>query len=169
MIPADKIETPASLAAFTERALVLPELHGQDQATVLQELSQALQRTARVPDLLPFYHAVLNREFLISTALDYGIALPHARMAGLKELCFAFGRSRLPIPWGGKEAMPVRLIFLLAVPSTEAADYLLLMAGLSRLGKQTVTLEKLLAAKDANEILALLSQVKLRQCRPITD
>lgn len=155
----------ASLADFTEPALIVPELKGQDPAAVIQELSQALQRAARVPDLLPFYHAVLNREFLISTALEYGLALPHARLSSLKELCFAIGRSSSPIQWGAKTAPPVRLVFLLAVPSTEAAEYLLLMGGLSRLGQETTVLESLLRAKDAGEMLDLLKEVKLRQYR----
>jgi mannitol/fructose-specific phosphotransferase system IIA component (Ntr-type) len=164
----DKPEGSVSLADFTELALIAPELRGQDAAAVIQELGQAMQRTARVPELLPFYHAVLNREYLISTVLDYGIALPHARLSGLKDLCFALGRSRHPIPWGPKGAMPVRLVFLLAVPSTEAADYLLLMAGLTRLGKEPSLLQTLLTAGSAEEMLALLSQVKLKACRGVT-
>jgi mannitol/fructose-specific phosphotransferase system IIA component (Ntr-type) len=162
------IEVSVSLADFTESALILPELKGQDPAAVIQELSQTLQRTSRVPDLLPFYLAVLNREFLISTALDYGIALPHARLTGLKELCFAVGRTRRPIHWGNNGAMTVRLIFLLAVPSTEAAEYLLLMAGLGRLGKDTAALRGLLEASDGEEMLTVLRQVKLRQCRGVS-
>ena len=165
MTPAVNTDNDLSLASFTEPALIVPQLHSQEPAAVIQELSQALQRRQRVPDLLPFYHAVMNREFLISTALDYGIALPHARLGGLKELCFAVGRSRNTIQWGPKGVMPVRLVFLLAVPSTEAADYLLLMAGLSRLGKDTAQVEALLNASTAEEILSLFNQIKLRQGR----
>jgi mannitol/fructose-specific phosphotransferase system IIA component (Ntr-type) len=161
------VEASVSLADFTESALILPEIKGQDSAAVIQELSQALQRTSRVPDLLPFYLAVLNREFLISTALDYGIALPHARLTGLKDLCFAVGRTPKPIHWGSKESPTVRLIFLLAVPSTEAAEYLLLMAGLSRLGKDTAALRGLLEAQGEEEMFNVLRQVKLRQCRGV--
>jgi mannitol/fructose-specific phosphotransferase system IIA component (Ntr-type) len=161
------VEASVSLADFTEAALILPELKGQDSAVVIQELSQALQRTSRVPDLLPFYLAVLNREFLISTALDYGMALPHARLTGLKELCFAVGRTPKEIHWGSKEAPTVRLIFLLAVPSTEAAEYLLLMAGLSRLGKDREALRGMLEAESAEEMLSVLRQIKLRQCRGV--
>lgn len=157
-----------SLADFTEPALMLPELSGQDPAVVIQQLSQALQRTSRVPDLLPFYQAVLNREFLISTALDYGIALPHARLSTLKNLCFALGRSSAPLQWGTKDSPPVRLVFLLAVPSTEAAEYLLLMGGLGRLGKDPLLLSQLLAAGNSNDMFSVLRQIKLRQCRGVT-
>jgi nitrogen PTS system EIIA component len=164
----DKPEGTISLADFTELALITPDLRGQDAAAVIQELGQAMQRAARVPELLPFYHAVLNREYLISTVLDYGIALPHARLTGLKDLCFALGRINNPIQWGPKGAMPVRLVFLLAVPSTEAAEYLHLMAGLTRLGKEPSLLQTLLAAQNAEEMFSLLGQIKIKNCRALT-
>ena len=41
-----------TLADFTSPSLIIPHLRGQDAASVIQELSQALQREKRVPDLL---------------------------------------------------------------------------------------------------------------------
>ena len=69
-----------TLADFTTSELILPNLRGDDVATVIQELSRALQREKRVPDLLPFYHAALNREFLVSSDWEAGMAFPHARL-----------------------------------------------------------------------------------------
>jgi mannitol/fructose-specific phosphotransferase system IIA component (Ntr-type) len=70
----------ASVADFTHEALIAPQLSELDTAGVIQELSPLLQQEARIPDLPPFYHAALNREFLVSTAMDYGMAFPHARV-----------------------------------------------------------------------------------------
>ena len=95
-----------TLADFTSPGMIIPHLRGQDAASVIQELSHALQREGRVPDLLPFYHAVLNREFLVSTDMEAGMALPHARLPGLKELAFAFGRSDQPLL--GEPTAPAR-------------------------------------------------------------
>src|SRR5436309_3173038 len=53
-----------TLADFTSRELMIPTLRGQDAAAVIQELSAALRREQRVLDLLPFYHAALNHEYL---------------------------------------------------------------------------------------------------------
>ena len=69
-----------TLADFTSPGTIIPWLRGQDVATILQELSQALHQERRVPEMLPFYHAVLNREFLVNTNLEPGMAFPHARM-----------------------------------------------------------------------------------------
>src|SRR5438552_13250230 len=141
-----------TLADFTTHGLIVPHLHGRDLPSILQELSQALQREARLPDLLPFYQAALNREFLGSTDLEPGMAFPHARLPGLKELSFAFGRSDEPLDWGGKAGRSVRLVFLMAVPATDSARYLLLISGLARLAKDPLLVEKLYSADCAVEI-----------------
>ena len=154
-----------SLADFTSESLILPQLHERDTAGVIQELTQRLHQAGRVPDLLPFYHAALNREFLVSTAADCGLAFPHARLNGLTRLCFALGRSDSPVAWGTQNAKKVWLIFLLAVPATEAAGYLYIVSGLSRLGKDTQLMDSLRNAPDAAAMLELLQKVKLPHAR----
>jgi mannitol/fructose-specific phosphotransferase system IIA component (Ntr-type) len=151
-----------SLATFTSSALMVPELRGADVTAILAELSEALQREARIPELLPFYHAVLNREYLSSTTMNDGFAFPHARLHGLKTLGFALGRSPKPIFWGGRHSAPVRLVFLSAVPATEATAYLGYIAALSRLSREPHQIASLLAAPDAEAMLSILQQIKLR-------
>jgi mannitol/fructose-specific phosphotransferase system IIA component (Ntr-type) len=154
--------TAMTLAHFTSPAMIIPHLRGQDVTSVIQELSRAMHREGRVPDFLPFYHTALNREFLVGTEMEAGMAFPHARLPGLKELSFAFGRSDAPVLWGTKGARTVRMVFLLAVPATDSTQYLLLISGLARLAKQSELMEKLGAAQDTFQILEVLQQVQLR-------
>jgi mannitol/fructose-specific phosphotransferase system IIA component (Ntr-type) len=151
-----------TLADFTSPGLILPHLRGQDAASVIQELSQALQREKRVPDLLPFYHAALNHEFLVNSDMEAGMAFPHARLPGLKELAFAVGRSKAPLDWGSKNTHSVKLVFLIAVPATDSTQYLLFVSGLARLAKDNRLVEKLHAANDTFQILEALQQIKLQ-------
>ena len=152
-----------TLADYTQPGLIVPQLRERDTAGVVSELSQALQREGYVPDLLPFYHAALNQELLANSALECGLAFPHARLSGVKRLQFAFGRTPEPIIWGAKGSYPVQLIFLLAVPATDAASYLHLLASLAKLGQQTELLAELRVADSAEAILAVLQQIRLRQ------
>jgi mannitol/fructose-specific phosphotransferase system IIA component (Ntr-type) len=134
-------QTAMTLADFTSPGMIIPHLRGQDAANVIQELGQAMQREGRVPDLLQFYHAALNREFLVSTDMEAGMAFPHARLPGFKELSFAFGRSEEPLQWRNRGGRTVRMVFLFAVPATEATQYLLLISGLARLAQENQLLE----------------------------
>jgi mannitol/fructose-specific phosphotransferase system IIA component (Ntr-type) len=151
-----------TLADFTSPGLVVPRLRGVDAPSVIQELSQALQRERRIADSLPFYHAALNREFMVSTYMEAGMAFPHARLPGLKEVSFSLGRSEEPLRWGTRAAGSVRLVFLLAVPATDSTQYLLLISGLARLSGDASRMARLLAARDTFEMLEVLQQVALR-------
>jgi len=160
--------TRMTLADFTSPGLIVPHLRGQDAASVIQELGQALQREKRVPDLLPFYHAALNREFLMGSDWEAGMAFPHARLPALKEVCFALGRSDESLRWGGKAVHSVRLVFLSAVPATDSTRYLSLISGLARLAREERLVEKLHAAQDTFEIIEVLKQIELRT-NPASD
>jgi PTS system fructose-specific IIC component len=153
----------ATLADFTRAALIVPELRERDTAGIISELSQALQRDGTVSDLLPFYHTALNQELLSDSSVEPGLAFPHARMNGVKQLRFALGRAPATVSWGARGGSAVRFVFLLAVPATDAAGYLQLLASLARLGQQNDLLMELGAAAHPEAILGLLERVKVRQ------
>ncbi len=151
-----------TLADFTAPGLIVPRLRGHDVPDTIQELSQALQRERRIPDLLLFYHAALNRELLVSTDTEAGIAFPHARLTGLKALSFALGRADRPIAWRAGAGESVRLVFLIAVPATESAQYLQLISGLVRLSKDASLMEAVREGSDAAQIYRVLERVAIR-------
>src|SRR5262245_61669260 len=95
------VEAQVTLANFTRPQSVVPCLRERDTAGIISELSQVLQRQDGVPDLLPFYLAALNQELLANSA-DCGLAFPHARLSGVKQLQFAFGRAPQSVIWGTK-------------------------------------------------------------------
>lgn len=150
-----------TLADFTSPGLIIPRLSGDEAASAIKELAQALQRENRVPDVLPFYQDALNREFLVSTDMDAGMAFPHARVPGLPQVSFALGRCEKPIRWGPDASRLVELVFLVAVPATDATQYLLLISGLARLSKNEGLMARLHAANDPARILEVLQQVGL--------
>src|ERR1035438_9455882 len=137
------VAAPVSLADYCRPALIVPRLRERDTAGIISELSQVLQREGCVPDVLPFF--------------------PHARLSGVKKLQFAFGCTPEPIVWGARSSWSVQLVFLLAVPATDAAGYLHLLASLARLGQQPEQLAQLRVAENAEAILAVLQQIRLRQ------
>ena len=157
------VVAPATLADYTCSQLIVPRLRERDTAGIINELSQALQREGCVADVLPFYHAALNRELLTNSTLDCGMAFPHARLSGIKQLRFALGRSPEPVICGGKGAAPLRLIFLIAVPATDAAGYLHLLASLARMAQSPQIFSELLSAQTAGAMLAVLSKIGIRQ------
>lgn len=157
------VECALSLADYTRRALIVPQLRERDTAGIISELTRLLHRQDCVPDFLPFYQAALNQELLADSALDSGMALPHGRLNEAKRVQFALGRTRAPVSWCGNASKPVQLVFLLVVPATDATRYLQVRSSLACLGGQKDLLQKLRVANDSTVILTVLEQIKLRQ------
>ena len=147
---------------YTRPELIVPHLRETDTAGIIGQLSEALQRQRVVPDLLPFYHAALNQELLHNSAVESGIAFPHARLAAVKQLQFSFGRTAVPVSWGVKGSWPVQFVFLVAVPASDSATYLQLLAGIARLSQQPEQLAELRKAKSAEDFLTVFERIRLR-------
>jgi len=150
-----------TLAEFTTPGLIVPHLTGRDATSAIHELSLALQRAGCVSDWLQFYHAALTREFLLSTDLAAGVAFPHARSTSVRRLAFAFGRVDPPFLWSPKIPQPAHLVFLVAVPASDSAHYLPLLAGLARLAGLAALRETIQHAPDFLQILAAFEQIDL--------
>ncbi len=150
-----------TLADFTTPQLIVPQLRERDMVGVIKELSKVLHEQRLVPDLLSFYHAALNHEFLVNSAGDFEIAFPHARLNGVTRACFSFGRCPEALTWASRPPRAVRFVFLLAVPATEAAVFLQLLSGLGRLGHLEQMRTELAQVETVEEILEVFSQLKL--------
>lgn len=153
----------SSLANYTSAALMVPWLREREPAGIIGELGQVLHRQGCLPDVLPLYQSALDQEGLVSSALECGLALPHARLNGVRDVAFALGRTREPVSWGGRGAWPVQLIFLLVIPTTDAARYLQIRASLAGLVRRKDLLESLRTASDSSAMLRVLEKIKLRQ------
>jgi mannitol/fructose-specific phosphotransferase system IIA component (Ntr-type) len=158
-----KLVTQASLADYTDLSLVVPDLQPTDTAGIIADLSHRLQRHGCISDVLSLYHAALNKELMECSAQECGIAFPHARLSAIKNLQFALGRTARPVQWGGRGAAQVRLVFLLAVPATDAANYLHLLASIARLGQRQDVIEHLIAAPTPSALLSQLATIPIRQ------
>lgn len=150
-----------TLADFTRPGLIVPHLHGRDATSAIHELTLVLQREGCVADGLRFYNDVLNREYLASTEIEAGLAIPHARLAGLLEPVFGFGRSDEPFRWSPRAAHPVCMVFLLATPTSASGHYLPLISGLARLAGHAALLDAIRGAADESGILTAFRQMAL--------
>ena len=71
------------------------------------------------------------REQLASTAIGHGVAIPHARIAGIDESRCAFLRLTQAIDFNAADGEPVDLVLALAVPEHYVQQHLELLADLA--------------------------------------
>jgi PTS system nitrogen regulatory IIA component len=102
------------------------------------------------------FSSLFERERLGSTALGYGIAIPHGRIKGLKDACGAFYRLKTPLEFDAPDNQPVSLCFVLLVPKDANERHLQILGELAQLFGDDAMRARLLAAADAAELLALV-------------
>jgi PTS system nitrogen regulatory IIA component len=99
--------------------------------------------------------ALLEREALGSTGLGSGVAVPHARLAGMERVCAVFVRLDTPIAYGAVDDRPVDLLFALFAPPREGAEHLRALAAVSRAMRSPELREQLRQSRTADAIHAL--------------
>jgi PTS system nitrogen regulatory IIA component len=103
------------------------------------------------------FDAVLQRERLGSTGVGQGVAIPHARLPGVKEVVGVFARLRTPVDFESIDGRPADLIFMLIAPDDAGAEHLKALARVSRLLRREDVRQRLRAAPDADAVHAVLA------------
>ncbi len=98
---------------------------------VIDEMLALLQENGVIKDMASARAAVMEREEAISTGMQYGLAIPHGRIAEVDELHVAVGISRKGINFGSLDGAPSNVFFLTIVPSEKKVPYVQLLAAIS--------------------------------------
>ncbi|QDH74468.1 PTS sugar transporter subunit IIA [Brevundimonas sp. M20] len=99
--------------------------------------------------------ALLEREALGSTGLGSGVAVPHARLEGVRRVTGVFVRLDTPVAYGSVDDRPVDLLFALFAPPSDGAEHLRALAAVSRALRSSGMREQLRQARTADAIHAL--------------
>ncbi len=100
--------------------------------------------------------AVTAREALGTTGFGGGIAIPHARLAGLDHMVAVLATLATPVDYGALDGAPVDLVVVLLAPVEAGAEPLKALARISRLLRDAALVEKLRAAPSADALAKLL-------------
>ena len=133
------------------------DLHGATKDAVLEEMVALVATSDAVKDRTSLLAAVRERERVLSTGIGLGIAIPHAKIAGVARFVVAVGRHIAGIEFDAIDARPVHLVVLIAGPQDAQDRYLRLLARLSGRLKQDEVRRRVMAAKNPEEIVAILS------------
>lgn len=102
--------------------------------------------------------ALQERESLGPTGVGHGIALPHARLDGLKQVHGLFIRVEKPLEFESVDRQPVDLIFALLAPQDAGVDHLKALAMVSRTMRDGNLCSKLRANADSSTLHTLLTE-----------
>jgi PTS system nitrogen regulatory IIA component len=124
---------------------------------VLQALLEVAGRTWHVWDPASVLKAVKEREDVMSTAFENGVAIPHPRNPlpeALGQSVIAFGRTLSGIPFGAPRRQLTDLFFL--VLARDAATHLQILARLGRILNRSGFVDQLRNTETARAAYDLL-------------
>lgn len=102
--------------------------------------------------------ALMERETLGPTGVGQGVALPHARIAGLESVVGAFLLLEKPVDFDSVDRQPVDLVFALFAPEDAGVEHLKALALVSRSLRDANLCAKLRANRDAGTLHTILTE-----------
>jgi mannitol/fructose-specific phosphotransferase system IIA component (Ntr-type) len=143
------------LSELLDEREVLLRLRSRKLPNALREISQLLAQNGKIDSAEIFLQQVLEREQEHPSAVENGVAFPHARTDLVDEIVIGVGRSRAGIPIGTDQER-ARLIFVIGVPERLVNDYLICVGTLVRLTKDEAIRTTLLEAETPRQFLEAL-------------
>jgi fructose-specific phosphotransferase system IIA component len=131
-------------------------LEGKNKSQILSELVDILAKSGKFRNKKALADALLEREKLGSTAIGNGVALPHAKIGGIKQTVLAFGRSLEGVDFNSLDGEKTHLFFMLISPKDDIGAHLKILAKISHLIKDRFVLGLFKKAKSKKEVLSVI-------------
>jgi len=119
----------------------------------LRTLVEHLARTTQLPPTEEVYQAILERERLLSTGIGLNLAIPHAKLAGVKDFVVALGIHRRGLPFESLDDKPVHILVMIIGPNFHQEEYLKVLSRVTAFLKDKR--ESLLTLSTPEEVYAL--------------
>lgn len=146
------------LEEIVSKKQILHDLKGKTQDEVFKELINLLYENGKIEETEGFYQEIWKRERDISTVLEHGIAIPHARTNLVKQFSVAVGISHQGIDCGAADGNPTQIFFLIASPAASTDQHIKALSAIT--GKMIVASirKEILQAKNEEEIYQILTR-----------
>lgn len=135
--------------------LVDLKLNETDKQRIILHLLNLATKEERIKDREQYLQAVLEREEKSSTSLGYLVAIPHGKSDAVCEPFLVFARCEDAVLWNDK---PVKMVFLIGVPESNADDlHLKILGNISRHLIDDEYRQRLLLSENKSEIIKILN------------
>jgi PTS system nitrogen regulatory IIA component len=146
-----------SLDDLIDADSVLANLKASSKKQVIQDLADKAAGRTGLP-AREIFDQLLQRERLGSTGIGRGVAIPHARVPGIKKITGVFARLDHAIDFDAVDDEPVDLVFMLLAPEGEGADHLKALARIARVFRDSSNTAKIRGSRNPAAIFTVLNQ-----------
>jgi len=153
------IKPSAGLDRFSSSRLMIPQLEGKTRDEIIEEMVRLMAGEGFVEKPESLIEAALNRESIVPTAIEHGLAFPHVRGVEGGGLIFAAGLKKQGVQFGAPKNRLTKIIFFIVIPLAASAFYLQLITGLMQSLADAKARDKFLECKTPEKMWQALSQL----------
>ena len=148
------------LSSLLKESSIELELESRNKAGIISELVDIACKSGGVKSKKALSDALAEREKLGSTAIGNGVAVPHAKIDGIKQTILTFGRSREGVDFNSLDGENTHLFFMLISPKEDIGAHLKILAKISHLIKDRFMVGLFRKAKSKKEVLSIISTLE---------
>jgi Kef-type K+ transport system membrane component KefB/mannitol/fructose-specific phosphotransferase system IIA component (Ntr-type) len=153
-------EMKYKLSEYLTPELIEPELEGSNKEEVIKELLGLLKKAGKLSSVRKAWSAVWEREQSMSTGMQYGIAIPHARTDTVSEIVCAIGVKRSGVDFGSIDGEPSNIFVLILTPENKHTPFLHFLSEISRAFSDPDTREQVVSVKDRKTLYEFLTKLE---------
>lgn len=146
-----------SLQSVLAPERVVMRLRAVTKPDAIRELLDVLERAGVLGDRAAAEQVVFEREAILSTGMESGVAIPHGKTATVNRVWVAVGLAPAGIPFNSVDGSPARILALVVSPVDDPGAHLMVMAGFSRVLRQAKVRDAVLAAGGPEEMIQALT------------
>lgn len=150
------------MSDFVVRDAIVAELPATNKEGVIREMVESLRAAGqfRGADLEDIIRAILKREFLGSTGIGRGVAIPHTKHNSVERLVGTVAISHKGIGFDSLDGEPVHVFVLLISPQDRPGDHLRALENVSRSLRDDNFVRALRSTNTREDIIALLDKAE---------
>ena len=137
--------------------LLTPErilwLEQPSKEACLKSMVECLARTAALENEPEIFHAILEREKLLSTGFGLGLAIPHAKLKTIRDFIVGLGIHKRGVQFDSLDERPVHVLVMILGPDSQQEDYLKVLSRVTAFLKDNR--ERLLTLNTPQQVFEL--------------
>ena len=149
---------------------ILLSASAADKQDAIEKMVELQAKSGNLSDKEVYKQAILAREAMSSTAIEAGIAVPHAKSETVTAPSLCAMTLKEGVDYGAMDGQPSDLFFMIAAPDGENNLHLEVLARLSTILMDEEFRKKLINAKSKEEFLRLIDQKETEKFdEPVED
>ncbi|MCK5345875.1 MAG: PTS sugar transporter subunit IIA, partial [Candidatus Heimdallarchaeota archaeon] len=134
---------------------IIYDLKGTTKIEIIEEMLHVMKEQNLVQEYEIALNDILDREGYLSTGLENGLAIPHAKTDSIEKLAIVFGLKKDGVHFESLDGKPSDLFFLVLSPKDTSGPHIQALALITRNLKDVKTRGQIKSCQSAEEIAKL--------------